>query len=98
VVIRGATDAWPARTRWSPTELRRHYGDRVLRAARTRDNKVIYGPREGIPCDDITVADYVDRLQSGAPVEHYLLAILEEQIPELLRTSPFPTSVPARRG
>jgi hypothetical protein len=94
VVIRGATEAWPARTRWSPAELRRHYGDRVLRAARSRNQDVVYGPTEGIPCDDITVAEYVDRLQSSRPVEHYLLAVLEEQIPELLRDIALPDFCP----
>ena len=94
VVIRGAIEEWPARTRWTPAALKHHYGDRVLRAARTRDHKVVYGPREGIPCDDITVADYVDRLQSNEPVEHYLLAVLEEQIPELLHDIALPGFCP----
>ena len=94
VVIRGATEAWPARTRWSPAELRRHYGDRVLRAARSRNQDVVYGPNEGIPCDDVTVAEYVDRLQSRGPVEHYLLAVLEEQIPELLQDIALPGFCP----
>jgi hypothetical protein len=94
IVIRGATDDWPARTRWTPAALKRAYGDRVLRAARSRDHDVIYGPKEGIPCDDVTVADYVDRLQSDEPVEQYLLAIIEEQIPELLQDIAVPDFCP----
>jgi hypothetical protein len=94
VVIRGATEAWPARQRWSAEYFGQNYGDRLLRAARSRDNNVIYGPREGIPCEDMTVGEYVRLLQSSGPVERYLLTIIEESIPELLQDIAVPGFCP----
>ena len=45
----------------------------MLRGARSQNGTVVYGPSEGIPCDDITLAQYVDLLQSpdatARPVE-----------------------------
>jgi len=94
VLIRGATESWPARYRWTPDHFKRNYGDRLLRVAHSRDHNVIYGAREGIPCDDMTVGEYVSLLQSSAPAERYLVAIIEETIPELLQDISLPSFCP----
>lgn len=82
VILRGALDDWPAMRRWSYDYFRRRFGEREVTAVRAR-NGAMYDPESGLNYETIRLADYVDLLESGRPVDLYLVLRVHEAMPEL---------------
>ena len=82
VVIEGALDDWPAR-RWSAEYFKATYGDRVIPAAPIRDRQVVYGADFGVRYDQVTFAEWLDRMIAGAGSPSYAMFHVADVLPEL---------------
>jgi hypothetical protein len=82
VILRGATNEWPAMNLWSREYFKRRFGDRIVPAVRAKDG-VLYDSKAGLHYETIRVADYVDLLEAGTPIDLYVVFRVHEVIPEL---------------
>lgn len=82
VILRGAIADWPAVRLWSGAYFTRRWGDRVVPVARARGGS-LYAARSGVHFETIRVADYVDRLAPGAPIDLFMFFRIHEVLPEL---------------
>lgn len=82
VILRGAIDDWPARTRWTTQYFRERFGDREVPAVRVHDG-TLYDPKGGLFYERVRVADYVDALERATKGELYMLFRVHEAMPEL---------------
>ena len=83
VVLRGAIDEWPAMKLWSRDYFKRRFGHRRVPAVRKK-NGTLYDPKAGLNYETVSVADYVDLLAAGNPIDLYMLFRVHEAMPELL--------------
>jgi lysine-specific demethylase 8 len=82
VILRGAIDHWPAMKLWSREYFKRRFGDRRVPVIRQRHG-AMYAPATGLFYEDMRVADYVDRLESCAPLDLYMVVRIHEMLPEI---------------
>ena len=83
VILRGAIDDWPARALWSRDYFARRFGDREVPVVRKK-NGLLYDAKTGLHYERIRVADYVERLAAGEPIDLYMVFRVHEVMPELL--------------
>jgi lysine-specific demethylase 8 len=82
VILRGAINEWPAMTLWSREYFKRRFGQRVVPVVRAREGK-LYDAKAGVNYEEIRVADYVDLLEAGNPIDLYVVFRVHEVMPEL---------------
>ena len=82
VILRGAIDDWPAMQRWSLGYFKARFGEREVTAVRSKDGK-LYDSQAGLNYETIRVADYVDLLEPGKPIDLYVVLRVHEAMPEL---------------
>jgi hypothetical protein len=84
VVIGGVPDAWPARTRWTPSSLGVRFADTRVQIMRAPGGRVDNSGRGGTTYDQGTLGAYAEALARGAADPGYLVTMWEE-LPESLR-------------
>ena len=83
VILRGAIDDWPAMKRWSRSYFKERFGEREVPAVRSKNGRT-YSATDGVHYENIRVADYVDLLEPGTPIDLYMVFRVHEVMPELL--------------
>ena len=83
VILRGAIRHWPAVREWSGDYFKRRWGDREVPVARVRDGAIAYQPDAGVQFETIRIAEYVDRLAPGAPIDLFMFFRIHEVLPDL---------------
>lgn len=86
VVLEGLLDEWPHRELWTLAGLRERYGDRQISAISTVDGRLNGDARAGLSFAAVRLADYVDQLEQGVPLDLYLSAPGASWMPELEET------------
>ncbi|HSP99173.1 MAG TPA: cupin-like domain-containing protein [Candidatus Dormibacteraeota bacterium] len=82
VILRGAIRDWPAVRLWSGDYFKRRYGDREVPVARARDGS-LYESKSGVHFETIRIADYIDRLAPGQPIDLFMFFRIHEVLPDL---------------
>lgn len=82
VILRGAIDDWPAMKRWSCDYFKQRFGERAVPAVREKNGN-LYDRNGGLHYENIRVADYVDLLDAGSPIDLYMVFRVHEVMPEL---------------
>jgi hypothetical protein len=89
-LLGGLLEDWPSETRPTLARLRARFGDRRLPLLATRGGRLTTYAESGVVFDTVRLADYVDRLTTGAPVDGYLASPLDRWLPELKHDAPPP--------
>src|SRR5262249_2474991 len=82
-IFTGLTDDWPARSRWSLPYLRECFGRRPVPVLPTRDGFMRHDGKSGLHFQWMSLAEYLDHLQSGKHPQCYLISPLDRALPEL---------------
>jgi hypothetical protein len=83
VILTGVLNEWPALRSWSLGRLAAEFGDRVVTVGETEAGRLVVDRSGGVAQREISLREFIDRLQSGNP-DCYLLSSLDERLPELL--------------
>lgn len=68
ILCRGLADGWPARIRWSPPELARTHGDRVVTALMDLPGTAVLFPKDQRRYErTLTFAEFVESMLSASP-------------------------------
>jgi hypothetical protein len=74
VVLTGLTERWPGRRLWSAEYFREAYGDvQVSIAATRKDGNLVLDLERGLDLRDVSLADYVARMQETASGGEYVV-------------------------
>jgi hypothetical protein len=82
VIVAGAINEWPAMQLWSREYFRGRFGDREVPVLRAKSG-ALYDLEAGVHYEKIRVADYVDLLEAGTPIDRYMAFRVHEVMPEL---------------
>lgn len=74
VVMTGAMNDWPALKRWTPAELKRRFGGRVVSVQADRESDANYELNSEKLRRDMTLAEYVDLVEKGEGNNFYITA------------------------
>jgi lysine-specific demethylase 8 len=88
VILTDLSDAWPARSRWTPEWFRENYGSLIVPIARLKDGRHVLDPKVGLVHESMPLADFmagIDQPTSGA-----LTAPMENLPAALQGDAPFP--------
>jgi hypothetical protein len=80
----GITGDWPARWRWSLTDLRERFGERQVPVLPTYGGAMEYDGRSGLHFRWMALADYLRALEAGTDPGCYLVSPLDRALPELM--------------
>jgi hypothetical protein len=84
VLLEGAVARWPAIERWTPAELRRRAGERLVTTYRVREGHLAFDERKGLMAEALPLGHFLDELEGARPLEHRVRSILAEELPSLL--------------
>ncbi len=73
VIIEGAMDDWPARTRWTPDYFKRRLGDRLVEVQANRNTDPDYEMNSAKHKKEMRFGDYVDLVESSAATNDYYI-------------------------
>jgi hypothetical protein len=73
VVIEGALDDWPARTRWTPEYFKERFGDRLVEVQANRNSDPDYEINSTKLKKEIRFGDFVDVVESIGPSNDWYL-------------------------
>jgi hypothetical protein len=83
VILAGAAEDWPARTRWTPEELGRRFGDRAVPVLRAQPGGSFYDAQAGLSYDPMPMREYLDAVTARRRAL-YMVFRVQEALPELL--------------
>jgi len=83
VILAGAAQDWPARTRWTPAELARRFSDRSVPVVRAGRRGSFFDQRDGVTYDSLPVPTYVEAIAARRS-DLYMIFRVHEHLPELL--------------
>jgi hypothetical protein len=83
-IFTGLTDDWPARARWSLSYLRERFGRRFVPVLPTSRGFMHHDGKRGLHFRWMSLAEYLDQLESGEHPECYLVSPLDRALPELV--------------
>ena len=74
VVMTGVMDDWPAMTKWTPEELKRRFGDRVVSVQANRDSDANYEVNSEKFRSEMKFGEFVEITESAETNNYYITA------------------------
>lgn len=80
VVLTSLADDWPAKTRWTPDDLKRRFGHLDVEVQADRANDPRYEQNKLDHRRQVRVANFVDQVMAGGPTNDYYLTANNEAL------------------
>lgn len=96
VVFEGLANDWPARRTWSLESLRERFGSRLVTTLPTRNGTLETDGKRGLSFRKMPLSEYLDLLATGNDPGLYLVAPIDQLLPELKQDAVEPVYTRAR--